>query len=139
MEVVVDAVVEVLTKIDHGEAGKVSPGRGFDDSLFHRRNEVLGNGAAENMVHKFKLFSALQRFHLDLAIAVLAVSAALLFVTTLNIGLAANGLTIRNLRRFEVYFRVIALLQLGDDNFNMLLAGSGNKKLLGLRVAEEAN
>jgi hypothetical protein len=33
---------------------------------------------------------------------------------------------------------VVAFLKLGDDDFNVLLAGAGDEKFLGLLVAEEA-
>ena len=80
-----------------------------------------------------------QRLHLDLAIAKLSVAAALLLVTPMRVGFAANRFPVRNLWSLKHYFRVITLLQLGDDDFNMLLASSGNEKFLRLRVAEEAH
>ena len=52
--------------------------------------------------------------------------------------LAANGLAIGNLGRLQVDFGVVAVLQLGDHHFDVLLAGAGDQELLGLRIAEEA-
>ncbi len=64
--------------------------------------------------------------------------AGLLFVAALHVGFAANGLAVRNLRRFQNHFGVIALLHLRDHDFDVLLAGSGNEEFFGLRIAEEA-
>src|SRR6185312_16130507 len=110
----------------------------LDNAFFYGRDEVLGNGAAENIIHELKAFSALHGFHLDFAVAVLAVAAALLLVATLDVSLATNGFTVGDFGSREVDFSVVALLELGDDDFNMLLAGAGDEKFLGLLVAEEA-
>ena len=79
-----------------------------------------------------------QRFHLDFAVAVLAVAAGLLLVPALHVGLAANGLAVRHLGRFQHHFRVVALLHLRDHHFNVLLARARDQEFLGLRIAEEA-
>ena len=131
-------VVEHDAEIDHRKSGEVSARRRILDSFFDGRNEVLRNRAAENVVHEFELSAARQRLHLDLAIAVLAVPAGLFLVASLHVGFAANRLPIRNLGRFQIHFGVIALLQLRDDDFDVLLAGARDQKLLGLRIAEEA-
>ena len=65
-------------------------------------------------------------------------AAGLLLVASLHVGLAANGLAIGNLGRFQHDFGVVALLHLRDDDFNVLLAGARDQEFLGLRVAEEA-
>ncbi len=85
-----------------------------------------------------KLGSARQRLHANPAIAELPVAAGLLLVTALHIGRAADGFAIRNLGRFQRDIHAIALLQPADRDFDMLLAGAGDQKLLGLRVAVEA-
>ena len=102
------------------------------------RNIVLRNRAAENVVHKLELAASRQRLHLDLAVAVLAVAAGLLLVASLHVGLAANGLAVGHLGRFQNDFGVIALLQLRNDDFDVLLAGARDEKFLRLRIAEEA-
>src|SRR6185437_16578311 len=110
----------------------------LDDAFFYGRNKVLGNGAAENVIHELKALAALHGFHLDFAVAVLAVAAALLLVATLDVSLATNGFTVGDFGSLEVDLSVVALLELGDNDFNMLLAGAGDEKFLGLFVAEEA-
>ena len=131
-------VVEHDPEIHHGESGKVSARGGVFDSLFDRGNVVFRDGTAEDVIHEFKSCAPHERFHLDLAVSVLAVPAGLLFVAALHISFPANGLAIGNFGRFQVHFRVVPLLHLGDYDFNMLLPRARNQKLLGLRIAEEA-
>src|SRR5438445_13373396 len=95
----VAAVIEDHAEIHYGKSSQIAARRRFHNSFFYRWNVVPGDGATEDVIHKFKILAALQRFHFDLAVAVLAVTAALLFVATLHVGLAANGFTIRNFRR----------------------------------------
>ena len=65
-------------------------------------------------------------------------SAGLFLVLALDVSLAANGLAVRNLRRFQNHFGVVPLLHLGDHHFDVLLARARDQELLGLRIAEEA-
>src|SRR5205814_8635612 len=69
------------------------------NSLFHHMNKVSRNGAAENVVHELEFRASRQRFHFNLAVAILTMAASLLLVTALNVGASANGLAIRNLGR----------------------------------------
>ena len=138
IDIVIGAVVENHLEIDHRKAGeKAALGR-LHDAFLDRRNVVLGNRAAEDFVDELEFAAARQRLHLDPAIAELAVTAGLLLVPALHVGAAANGFAIGNLGRLQDYLSVVALLQLGDDDFDMLLAGSGDQEFLGLRIAEEA-
>ena len=57
----------------------------------------------------------------------------------MRVGLAPNCFPVRDLRSFQYHFGVVALLQLGDDYLNVLLASAGDEKFLGLRIAEEAD
>src|SRR5262249_36919514 len=137
IHVVVAAVVESDLKIHHGISGEIAARRGFDDPLFDSGNEVLGNGASEDIVDELKLLAALERLHLDLAVAVLAMAAGLLLVASLYVGSSADSFPIRHLWRLQVHFRVITALELGNQDFNMLLPGAGNEKFFGLRIAVE--
>src|SRR6185437_10775386 len=138
VHVVIAAVVEDHAEIDDRVACEEPALSSLDNAFFYGRNEVLGNGAAENVIHELKALAALHGFHLDFAVAVLAVAAALLLVATLDVSLAANGFTVRDFGSFEVDFSVVALLELGNNHLNVLLAGAGDEKFLGLLVAEEA-
>src|SRR5262249_34613043 len=64
--------------------------------------------------------------------------AGLLLVLAFGIGLAADGFAVRHLGRLQGEVNVVTLLQLGDDDFDVLLPVASQQKLLRLRVAREA-
>ena len=111
IDVVIGAVVEDDPEIDYGKTGEVAASGGVFDSFFYCGDEVLGDGAAEDVVDEFEFSAAGQRLHLDFAIAVLAVSAGLFFVASLDVGFAANGFAIGNLGSFQIDLGVVALLR----------------------------
>ena len=55
VDVVIGAVVHRHLEIHHREARQEAVGRGFDDALFHRRNVLPRNGAAEDLVGELEL------------------------------------------------------------------------------------
>ncbi len=65
-------------------------------------------------------------------------AAGLFLVASLDLGSAANGFAIRNLRRVQFDIHAVALLQAADDHFDVLLAAAGEQEFLGLRIAIEA-
>ena len=81
--------------------------------------------------------AARQRFELDAADAELAVAAGLLFVFAFGVRFAANRFAIWNLGRLQRQLDVIALAQLGDYHFDVLLARTRKQKFLRLRIAAE--
>ena len=119
-------------KVDDGISGEEATGGGFDDSLFDGGDVVLGDGAAEGVIDELKLSATGERRHSDFAIAELAVSAGLLLVASLHVGGAANGFAVGNLGRLEDDLGVVAALEFADDDFDVLLAGSGDQEVLGL-------
>src|SRR5204863_6417218 len=136
--IVVFAVVENGTEIRDREPSEIAARRGNANSLLDGRNPVCRDGAAENVVDEFDALAALDGLHLDAAHTELPVPAGLLLVLAFGVGLSADGFAIRNFRRLKREIDVVALLELGDDNFDVLLAGAGEQKFLSLRVAGEA-
>src|SRR5438105_3727612 len=132
--IVIRAIVKNHSEIHHRESGQVAALGGFDDAFLYRGNVVLGNGAAEDVVDELKIAAARQRLHLDLAITVLAVASGLLFMAALHVGSAPDSLAIRDFRRLQNHFGVVPLLQFSDHYLDVLLAGAGDQKFLGLRV-----
>ncbi len=57
---------------------------------------------------------------------------------TFGVGFAANGFAIGDLGRLEREVDVVALVQLGDDDLDVLLARAGQQKLFCLRIARKA-
>src|SRR5260370_28898597 len=122
VDVVVFAVVEDGAEINHWEAGQITARGGFANSSFHRGNPVPWYRAAHNGVDELHALPALDRLHFDATDAELAVPAGLFFVLAFGVGLAANGFAVGDLVRLEREVDVIAFVQLGDDDFNVLLS-----------------
>src|SRR6202030_1500496 len=104
------------------------------NSLLPRGDVVLGDGAAEDVVHELESRPARQRFHTHSANAELAVTSGLLLVLSFGIGLGAYGLAIRNFRGLQRDVDLEALAQLGHYDLDMLLARASQQELLRLRV-----
>src|SRR5215471_21273255 len=101
VDVVIRTVVEHDLEVHHRISGQITARGGVFDSLLDRGNKVPGNGSAKDVVDELELAAAWQRFHFDLAVAVLAVAAGLLLVAPLHVGLTANRLAVGNLRRLQ--------------------------------------
>ena len=131
-------VVKDRAEIHHREARQIAALGGGADALLHRRNVVLGNGAAEDIVHELESRAARQRLHAHAADAELAVAAGLLLVLAFGVGFGAYGLAVGHLGRLQRHVHLEALAQLGHHHLDVLLARSRQQKLLGLRVARKA-
>src|SRR5258707_5707507 len=108
------------------------------DALLDGGNPVLRDGPAEDIVDELDALAALDRLHFDAAYAELTVAAGLFFMLAFDVGFAADGFAVRDFGRLQSEIDVIALVELGDDNFNVLLAGTGEEKFLGLRITRKA-
>src|SRR5579862_3234548 len=137
IDVVIFAVVEADAEVGHWKASQISCLSRFAYPSFHGRNPVLGNRATEEVVHKLNSSAARQGFHLDATNAELPVATGLFLVLAFRVGLGANGFAIGHLGRVQGELDVIALAELGHDDFDVLLAGTGEQKFLGLRIAAE--
>jgi len=71
---VVLAVVEDRAEIHQREARQETPGGGLADAPLYRGDEILGNGAAEDIVHKLDARAARQRLEFHAAHAELPVA-----------------------------------------------------------------
>src|SRR5882762_7751560 len=99
IDVVIFAVVQSGAEIGHWKPGEKTAHGRFANATFDRRNPIVRNGAAENIVDEFDSLVTLGRFKFYAAYAELAVAAGLFFVLAFDIGAAANGFAIGNLRR----------------------------------------
>src|SRR5260370_663542 len=107
-------------------------------AILHGRNPVPRNCTSENIIDELDALATLDGLHLDAANAKLAVAAGLFLVLAFRVGLAANGFAIGDFGGLEGEVDMVALVELGDDDFDMLLAGAGQEKFLGLRIARKA-
>src|SRR6185436_2293768 len=80
VDVVVLAVVELHLEVDHRVAGDEALHPRLLNALLDRGDEVLRDGAPEDVVHEREVAAAGEGLHADLAITELAVSARLLLV-----------------------------------------------------------
>src|SRR6267142_3519691 len=135
IDVVVRAVVQDHAEIDCRESCKNPLLPRFLNSFFDRWNKIPRNRTAEDFVYEFKVATARQWLHADFAITILAVTAALLLVLTLNIGPSLDRFTIWDLRGVQKHFHAVSLLQSRDCHFHVHLALARNEKLFGLGFA----
>src|SRR6266851_1420728 len=138
VDVVILAVVEHGTEIDNRKTSEIAASGGIANALLHGRNPVPRNCTPENIIDELDALATLDGLHLDAANAKLAVAAGLFLVLAFRVGLAANGFAIGNFGGLEGEVDMVALVELGDDDFDMLLAGAGQQKFLGLRIARKA-
>ncbi len=134
IDVVIFAVVEDGAEIHDWESCQEAPGGGVANSSFDGRNPVLGDRPAENIVDELNSLATFDGLHFDAADTKLSVAAGLLFVLAFDVGFPADGFAVRNFGRLQGEINVIALVELGDDDFNVLLAGTREQEFLGLRI-----
>ena len=91
---VVDNDAKVLQRI----ASCVARGEHFSHALFYGRNQVVGDGAALNLIDEFEARAARQRFDAQIHFAELAGAARLLLVACMPFGLCGDRFAVRNRR-----------------------------------------
>src|SRR5262249_10159418 len=138
IHVVVFAVVQNGAKIRYWKPCEIAARGRVANTLFDRRNPVFRNRSAENIVDELDALAALDRLELHAADAELAVPAGLFLVLAFGVGLTADGFAVGHFGRLQREVHVVALLELGDDHLDVLLAGTGEQKLFGLRIARIA-
>src|SRR5262245_40675316 len=131
----IGTVIEPDAYIDHRISGDNAPGHRFLDPLLDRRDIVSWNGAANNLINKFKTLALGERFYFDPGIAVLSPSAGLLFQPSLGAGAAPYGFLVRYLGSLEDHFCAVFAFQLFDDNLDVLLAHARKDEVPRLLVA----
>src|SRR5215475_6779444 len=97
----IGTVIEPYVHIHHRIPGDNTAGHRFLDPLLDRRDIVSRNGAANNLINKFKTLALGERFDLNPGIAVLAPSTGLFFQSSLGASAAPDGLLVRHLGSLE--------------------------------------
>ena len=118
---------------DHGESCQNALGEGFLQALFHCREKVPGNCAAEYLFFKDQLVRRI-RLELDPDVAVLSVTAGLFLVFALYLDFFPDGLPIGDLRHGKHNLYAEILFQFRNHSSQMLLAQTGQDHLIGCRV-----
>ena len=121
-----------------GKPARITALGGFANALLHRRNPVPRDRAAENIVDELDSLPARQRLQLDPAQPELPWPPVCFLCLPSASALRANRFAVGNFGRMDHQIDVIALAELGDHDFHVLLAGTAEQELLGLRIATEA-
>ena len=114
-------VAEGCLQTDNGITGKGTLEDRFAQTLFNCGEEVLGNGAADNLLGKLEAV-AVDMLKSDPNIAELAAAAGLLLMSALDIGGLADGLSVCDLGNGEVDLNAEFILELGNYRVKMLFA-----------------
>ena len=104
------AVIDRHTDIGDGVTGHIARGKHVPHAFFHGRNEVKGNDAALNPIHKLKAGAARQGFHLKKHFPELAGAARLLLVAGVAFGGCPDRFTVGNRRRACRHFKLELIL-----------------------------
>src|SRR5439155_23359012 len=125
-------------KINYLVPGPIASCSRFEDSLFNSRNIILRDRTTKNFVYKFEFAATGQRLHLNFAISILSMSAGLLLVFTLNLGLPADGFSVRNLWSFQIDINTESFLKTSDYCFNVKLTHPGQQHLASLLITSKS-
>src|ERR1035437_1491441 len=127
------AVVEGRLEVAERVAGKHALGGCLSDTLLNAGEEVLGHGAADNMLGKFDA-ATMVWLDLDPDVAEHAVAAGLLLVAAVALGLASDGLLVGNARCLGHDCRAELPLQALAQHGHVRVAHRKEDLLAGLRA-----
>ena len=119
----VGAIVQNSLHAYHRISGQRALLDGFLKSLFHCGIIVLRHSAAYYLLGKFILLLQIsQRLKFHLNMAVLSMSAGLLFIFIFHVRFLADSLTERNLGLAQFDFHLIFIQEPAHHNIQMLIA-----------------
>ena len=94
-------------------------------SFFNSGVVLLRHRAAKDLLFKYKVFF-FTMLKFDPNVSILAMAAGLLFMLSFYLNLLLNGLSVRDLRIYQIDGNAEFCLQLADDNIKMLLSNTRN-------------
>ena len=123
----VGAVVQHGLQVHHGIARQGTVGAGLPQALLHRREEVLGHAAAEDLLGEDHVVLLRLGFKPDPHVAELAAAAGLLLVAALLLDSLADLLPIGHPHGLQIRLHIEAALQLADqhDIIKLLISSIG--------------
>ena len=130
----VGAVVQHGLQVHHGIARQGTVGAGLPQALLHRREEVLGHAAAEDLLGEDHVVLLRLGFKPDPHVAELAAAAGLLLVAALLLDSLADLLPIGHPHGLQIRLHIEAALQLADQHIHLHVAGAVEHHLVGLGV-----
>src|ERR1700674_2594025 len=99
IDIVIAAFVNRYPQVDQRIAGEEAFREGIAHALFHRRDELARNRAADDLIDEFEALAARQWLDLEPTVAVLSAAARLALVLALGLRAALDGLHVRHLGR----------------------------------------
>ena len=133
----VGSVIERRFDVDDLASGKRTLCHAVSQTCFNRREVVLRNSTAEHFFSEYHFFGIGVRFKSYPDITVLAGTAVLLLVFTLNFRLALDRLTVLNLRFLEDDFNFVSALELVNDDVELLIADTVKDLFTSLAISDE--
>ena len=130
----VRTVVQRDLHVHHGIAGQHAGVHSALDTGIDRGDILLGDGAAHNGVDKLVALAGLVGLHVDLDMAVLALTAGLAGILGILIHSLLDGLLVGDLRCAHVGLHLELAEQTVHDDLQMQLAHAGDDGLAGLLV-----
>src|SRR5205085_339116 len=138
VDLVVAAVEETALHVDEGVAGEDTPSHRLADALLDRRDELLGDDAANDVILEDEAGAALRGFDFHEHVTVLAAAARLLRVFVLSFLLLGDRLAVRDLGLSDVRLDFELALQAVDDDLEVELAHPADDRLARLLVGVHA-
>ena len=128
------SIVQHGLQVDHRIAGQRPVDACLPEALLHGGEEVLGYGAAEDLLGKLHLLRVGVGLEADPHVAELAGAAGLLLVAALLGDGLADLLPVGYPGRLQLRLHIEAALQLGHQHIHLDIAGGVNDHLVGLGV-----
>ena len=130
----VGAIVQHGLQVHHRVAGQGTVGAGLPQALFHSGEEVLGHGAAEDLLGEDHVVLLGLGLEADPHVAELAGAAGLLLVAALLGDGLADLLPVGHPDGLQLRLHVEAALELADQHVHLHVAGAVEHHLVGLGV-----
>src|SRR3954464_854352 len=139
VDVVVRAVDELDAHVDDGIPGEHARLHRLLDAEVDRRDVLLGDFPADDLVHELVAVARRHGFRVDHSVAVLAATSGLADELALNLlDRLAERLAVRDLWAADVRVDVELALEAVDDDLEVQLAHAGDQRLAGLVVGVDA-
>jgi hypothetical protein len=135
VDVVIAALKDRDSDVDHGKAGQVAFDQCVAHALFDRRDELARNCPADDLVLELEAAAARERLYLEPAVAVLAATARLALVLALGLGAALDGFLVRHFGRLKFNLYIKLPFELLDRDLDMHLSCARQYNVVGLRIA----
>ena len=130
----VGPVIQHGLEVHQGIARQGAVDTGLPEALFHRREEVPGHGAAEDLLGEDHLLLVGVVLEPDPHVAELAAAASLLLVPPLLLDGLPDFLPVGHPGGLQLRFHLEAVLQLADQHVHLHIARAGDHHLVGLGV-----